>query len=243
MTAFSLDPWTWCVLGVAVFAGATVQGLVGLGIGLVAAPVTALVEPSLMPGVLLWLAAVMPLVTLAREHDAIDWPGLWWSLPSRIPGTAVGVALVASFSAGQLGVAVAVMVLAAVVLTVRTVNVPVTRSSLLVAGFVSGVTGTATSIGGPPMALLYQHRDPRQLRCTLAVYFLVGAVLSLAGLGLGGTLHGRELGVALVLCPVLGLGFLTSRLMHRRVDPVHLRSGVLAVCALGSLVLLVRSIG
>ena len=238
-----LDPWTWAVLALAVFAGATVQGLVGLGIGLVAAPITTLVEPSLMPALLLWLALVMPMVTLAREHDAIDWPGLWWSLPTRVLGTGVGVALVATFTTGQLGVAVALMVLVVVVLTVRTVVLPVNRTSLLVTGFVSGVTGTATSIGGPPMALLYQHRDPRQLRCTLAVYFLIGAALSLAGLAIGDALHGRELEVAAILSPTLALGFIASRLLHRRVDPAHLRSGVLAVCALGSIVLLVRSIG
>lgn len=238
-----LDPWTWAALALAVVTGATVQGLVGLGIGLVAAPVTALLEPSLMPAVLLWLAFVMPVVTLAREHDAIDWPGLWWSLPTRIVGTSVGVALVATFTAAQLGVAVAVMVLLVVALTVHTIEVPVTRTSLLVAGFVSGVTGTATSIGGPPMALLYQHRDPRQLRCTLAVYFLIGAGLSLAGLAIAGSLHKHEFAVALSLCPMLGLGFLASRLLHRRVDPGHLRAGVLTVCAVGSMVLLIRSLG
>jgi uncharacterized membrane protein YfcA len=237
-----LDPWTWAVLALAVFTGATVQGLVGLGIGLVAAPITTLVEPSLMPAVLLWLAFVMPIVTLAREHDAIDWPGLGWSLPTRVLGTGVGVALVATFTTGQLGVAVAVMVLVVVVLTVRTVVFPVNRANLLITGFVSGVTGTATSIGGPPMALLYQHREPRQLRCTLAVYFLIGAALSLVGLAIGGALHGRELEVAVILSPTLALGFVASRLLHRRVDPAHLRTGVLAVCALGSVVLLVRSL-
>lgn len=238
-----IDAWTWAVLALAVFTGATVQGLVGLGIGLVAAPVTTLVEPALMPALLLWLAAVMPLVTLAREHDAIDWRGQGWSFPTRVLGTGVGVALVAAFTTQQLGVAVAIMVLVVVGLTVRTVRLPVNRVSLLITGFVSGVTGTATSIGGPPMALLYQHREPRQLRCTLAVYFLIGAVLSLGGLAIGDALRMRELEVALTLSPMLGLGFVASRLLHRRVDPVHLRSGVLAVCAVGSVVLLVRSVG
>ena len=237
-----LDPWTWAVIALAVFAGATAQGLVGLGIGLVAAPVTTLLEPSLMPALLLWLAFVMPIVTLAKERDAIDWPGLWWSLPTRVVGTAVGVALVATFTTSQLGLAVAVMVLAVVVLTIRTIVLPINPASLMITGFVSGVTGTATSIGGPPMALLYQHREPRQLRCTLAVYFLVGAALSLAGLAIGDALHGRELAVAASMTPMLGLGFVAARLMHRRVDPDHLRAGVLVVCATGSLVLLIRSI-
>jgi len=159
-----LAPSVLAVLAVTVLVGAAVQGLVGLGVGLVAAPVTTLLAPELMPGLLLWLSAVMPLVTLVREHDAIDWRGLGWSVPARVPGTVVGVALVAWFSERELGVAVGLMVLVAVVLTVKTVRLPVNRTTLLSAGFVSGATGTATSIGGPPLALLYQHRDPRQVR-------------------------------------------------------------------------------
>jgi uncharacterized protein len=230
-------------LVVAVVVGAAVQGLVGLGVGLVAAPVTSLLAPDLMPGLLLWLAGSMPLVTLMRERDAIDWRGLAWAMPTRVPGTALGVVLVANFADKQLGVCVAVMVLVAVALTVRTISIPVTRVTLMVVGFVSGVTGTATSIGGPPMALLYQHRDPRQVRCTLAVYFLLGAALSLVGLGIeGDSLEVRELIIAVVLAPGLVLGFIVSRVLRSRVDHGHLRAGVLVVCSLGATVLLIRSV-
>jgi hypothetical protein len=48
------------VLAATLVVGATVQGLVGLGLGLVAAPVTMLLEPSLMPDLLLWLALAPP---------------------------------------------------------------------------------------------------------------------------------------------------------------------------------------
>jgi uncharacterized protein len=237
-----LDAWGLGALAAAVIVGATAQGLVGLGVGLVAAPVTALVAPDLMPGLLLWLAASMPIVTLLREHDAIDWRGLAWAMPARIPGTAIGVFVVATFAERDLGLCVAVIVLVAVALTVHTVTFPVSRTSLLTAGLISGITGTATSIGGPPLALVYQHRAPRQVRCTLAVYFLVGAALSLAGLGIEGSLDVEEFEAAVVLLPALVLGFAVSRLLHRVVHPRRMRAGVLVVCATGALVLLVRSL-
>lgn len=237
-----LTPSVLAILVVVVLAGAAVQGLVGLGVGLVAAPVTTLLAPELMPGLLLWLSAVMPLVTLLREHDDIDWRGLGWSVPARIPGTVAGVAFVTWFSERELGVAVGVMVLAAVALTVRTVRLPVNRATLVSAGFVSGITGTATSIGGPPLALLYQHREPPQIRSTLAVYFVLGAVLSLAGLGVGGALEMRQLLLALILMPCLVGGFVLSGVLRRRVGPDHIRYGVLAICGLSALVLLARSL-
>ena len=92
-----------------------------------------------MPVVLIILALALPCVTLVHDHADIDWPGLAWSLPARVAGTAVGVWVVAQFSHRQLGIAVGVVVLLAVLLTWRLFTVPITRSSLGVAGFVSGI--------------------------------------------------------------------------------------------------------
>lgn len=230
------------VLAATLVVGATVQGLVGLGLALVAAPVTMLLEPSLMPDLLLWLALLLPVVTLVREHHEIDWPGLGWSVAARIPGTAIGVWLLTVLSERALGVAVGAMVLLSVLLTARAVVVPVNRRSLIAAGLVSGVTGTATSIGGPPMALLLQHRAPHQIRSTLGVYFLLGAALSLAGLAVTGGLEGSTFVLALLMVPSLLVGFGISRVLHRRLPRHRVRAGVLVVCGASALVLLVRSL-
>jgi uncharacterized protein len=229
-------------VAVALFAGATVQSLVGLGLGLVAAPVITIVQPDLMPEVMLWLACTYPLVTLAAERDDIHWAGLGWSLPTRLLGTAVGVAAVAMFSTRVLGLLVAVMVLGAVLVTWLAVRPPITRGSLLTAGLVSGFSGTATSIGGPPMAILYQNRPPRQIRTTLAVYFMVGAALSLAGLALAGQLDLRRALLAACLAPVLPFGAALGRTMRRRLPEDRVRGAVLMVCAASAAVLLVRSL-
>ena len=63
-------------------------------------------------------------------------------------------------------------------------RLPINRGTLLPAGLLSGFAGTATSIGGPPLALLYQHSDRPGVRTTLAVYFTTGAAISLTGLGM-----------------------------------------------------------
>ncbi|RYY42022.1 MAG: sulfite exporter TauE/SafE family protein, partial [Actinomycetales bacterium] len=174
------------VVLLAIVLGAFVQSTVGIGLGLVAAPVVTLAAPQLMPGGMLMVVVLLPIVTLARERDEIDWGGLRWAFPARVVGTVVGVWVVASVDDRQLGIAVGAMVLVAVLLTARTVVIPVNRGTLSGAGFVSGVTGTASSIGGPPLALLLQRRSPRQIRTTLAVYFLLGSLLSLVGLAWAG---------------------------------------------------------
>lgn len=226
----------------AVLVGAVVQNLVGLGLGLVAAPVITLVAPELMPDVLLWLATALPLVTLWRDHDDIDWRGLGWTVPTRLVGTVVAVAAVAAISPAALGVLIGLVVLAAVVLTWRAVTVPLNRGTLLGAGLLGGFAGTASSVGGPPLAILYQHSPPQRMRTTLAVYFTTGSAISLLGLGLGGQLSLSHFWVSLAVLPMLFVGTLAGSRLRRRIPLARVRPAVLAVCAASALVLLVRSV-
>jgi uncharacterized membrane protein YfcA len=242
MTLFGADARVVAVVAVVLVVASAVQGLVGLGLGLVTAPVVTLLDPSLMPTLLLALATVLPLLTLLHDHDDIDWRGLAWVLPARVPGTALGVLFLALFPERALGVAVALMVLLAVLLSLGSVEVRVRPLSLALAGLLSGATGTATSIGGPPVALLYQHRPAAQIRSTLAVLFTVGAAMSLVGLALGDALEARVLLLALVLTPCLALGAWGGAQLHGVVSDAAIRYAVLGLCAASALVLLVRSL-
>jgi hypothetical protein len=232
----------WMVAAVAVSLGALVQGTIGLGLGLVAAPVVALIDPSLLPGTLVWLGLLLPVVTLIRERTDIDWWGLRWAFVGRIPAALLGAWIVSIASPHVLAMMVGVVILVAVVLTIRTVRLPMVPPVLVAAGFVSGVSGTATSIGGPPLALVYQRELAPRVRATLATYFVVGASLSLVALTLTDQLTARQTVAALWLAPALILGFGLSILIRNRIDGARLRAAVLVVCAGSALVLIGRNL-
>lgn len=229
------------VIAVAVLLGAMTQTTVGLGLGLVSAPVLTFVAPELVPGVIIMLGMTLPILTLWREHHDIDWHGIVWATPWRLLGTAGGVWIVTQVTAEHLERIVGVVVLLAVVLTVRAFALPINRGTLGFAGFVSGVTGTATSIGGPPLALLYQHRPPHQVRSTLSVFFITGSLVSLTGLGLAGELTMQEVEIAAMLLPVLALGVWAGTRLRSRL-PLHvMRPALLGVSAISAVVLIVKS--
>ncbi|MGH3385075.1 MAG: sulfite exporter TauE/SafE family protein [Nocardioidaceae bacterium] len=225
--------------GLAILLGAVIQGAVGFGVGMVAAPVVGLLDPTLMPGSVLVCGFLYPLMSLAAEHRHID-PRVGWVFVGRLAGTVPGVVIVALLSPEQLGVGIGVMVLVAVGLTLHTFTVPVTRGTLLGAGFLSAVGATAVSIGGPPLGIVYQRASPPVLRSTMALVFAVGALLSIVGLTLGGQMTSRELLVGLSFVPFLGLGFVLSVPLRRRLRGSGFRYGVLAVVTASALALLVR---
>lgn len=237
-----MDPALLLVAGVAVLVGAAVQGSVGIGLGLLAAPVFALADPTLVPGTILLLTSVMPMLTAWRERQDVDWRGLGFALLGRAPGTAVGVYIVATQPPSTTAVVVALVVLGAVALSVTAWEARPTPRALLTAGLISGVGGTATSVGGPPVALLYQRSSGGTLRATMGMYFLVGNVCSVLALAVAGQVPQGDVTRAVLLLPFLLAGFLLSGPLRRHVDGSRLRVAVLVVSAASAVLLLVRTV-
>ncbi len=221
--------------GVAVFLGAVVQGSVGFGLGLVGVPVLTMLDPAVMPGAMQVVNMTLPLFTLAVEWRRVDWRGLGFALLGRLPGSVVGAVIVVYVSIHALSVFVAVMVLAAVGLTARAVSLPRNGVTITSAGFVSGITGTATGIGGPPVALVYQTAKGPQIRATLAMFFFLGAAQSIVILALVDHLPARALTTGAALLVPMILGFLVSGPLRRHLDQGKVRVAILAVAAASAL--------
>lgn len=229
---------TIALAGLAVALGALVQGAVGFGLALVAAPLVAIVDPRLVPVPMLLLATAHAMLMLRREYRDTDWVGVGWALLGRLPGIVLGVLAVALLPARWFGLVVAVTVLVCVALSVVSWRPRPTVPALLLAGVVSGAGGTASSIGGPPVALLYQDARGPRVRATLGAYFAAGSLLSLAGLLVGGQFSGDALGAAAVMVPFMIAGFALSGPARRLLDHGWTRPAVLALASAGALALL-----
>lgn len=224
--------------GLVLLVGALVQGTVGYGMNLVAAPVLALIDPALVPVPLLLVSSVHALLAAAREYRHTDWSGVGWAMVGRMPGTALGVLAVALLPARPFSVVVGASVLVCVALSLISWHPQPTPRALVIGGIAGGTFGTAATIGGPPIALVYQHAKGPTIRATMAVYFAVGSLFSVAALAVGGQVHADPLAKAALLMPFLVAGFALSGPLRRVLDAGWTRSAVLAVAS-GSAVLLV----
>lgn len=226
------------LLAVTVAVAAFVQGTSGLGYALIVAPVAGLADPGLLPVFLLASMIPLNLYVAWRERSSIDLRGAGWITGARLAATPAGLVLLAAVPEHDLGLLVgAATVLAALVSLAAPAFAP-GRVAYVGAGLVTGITETATGVGGPPLALVYQHRPPPELRATVAVCFLFGEAASLVLLLATGRGHLDHLGTALWMLPALAAGAALSRLVHHRVDARRLRLGVLVFALVSGLVLM-----
>jgi uncharacterized membrane protein YfcA len=141
-----------------------------------------------------------------------------------------------------MGLAVGGLVLTAVAMSATGMRLVPTPRTVGWAGFLSGFMGTASSIGGPPLALVYQHAPGPRLRATLAGYFVIGGAMSLAALALVGRFGRHEIELAGALLPGALLGFAVSGRLLPLVDRGHTRKAVLGMAALAGLVAIAQQL-
>jgi uncharacterized membrane protein YfcA len=237
-----LTPPEYAVALAVVALGTTVQGSVGFGVNLLAVPVMAVLEPEAVPATLSLLALPLGTAMARRERHGVDWSGVGWFMVGRLPGTVLGALVVAAVAGDTLSVLAGAAVLLAVAASLVTATIRITRASTLAAGVASGTMGTATSIGGPPLALLYQHREGPVLRATLAVTFALGTVVSLVGQSVAGALAGWHVALAASLLPGTIVGLWCSGRVASRIDDRRLRPLVLGLAAAAAVAALVRGL-
>ena len=226
---------------VTVLVASVVQTSSGIGFGMVAAPILILIDTKLVPGPILLLSLIVSAMAAFRERHSIDYRGLLVALGGRIPGTILAGLTITLIPAASFNLVFGVLVLFAVILSVLAGKISPTPKVLLPAGFVSGYMGTLTSIGAPPMALAYQHGSPATIRSTMAIYFVIGAGLSIATLAWYGRFGRDEVIASVIFLPPLFLGFWISNFVVRRIERETVRRFILALCAIASAVLIVKS--
>lgn len=223
------------------FLATVVQGTIGLGFGMLSVPVLTLVDPVLTPVPQLIITLPLAVMMLEGERHAVEWKAVTRVTAARMIGIGVGIWLLTLADERLLDGLIGLTVLLAVAAIISGVTVHRNHTSEIVAGMVSGTAGTISSIGGPPLALLYRRDSGASVRSNLAAIFLLGNAMILAARTISGHVAGTDLVVALWLLPVVGAGLLLARHLHGRVEGGVLRVGILAVSAMAAIGLVARA--
>ncbi len=139
---------------------------------------------------------------------------------------------------GWLSALTGLLIVAAALGSFLSPNFEVNDRTRIAGGLASGVVGTVAALGGTPLALVYQDRSGPELRSTLAVSFVVGILMSLAGLWLAGKVEVRHAVLALELLPCLLVGLWASRWVVERLDERWLRPAVLAFATIAGVAII-----
>lgn len=238
-----LFSWPGLAAILAVFCAGAVQGSTGFGFNMLAAPLLAIIDQAFVPGPMLVMATVVCIGGAIGERGEVNHRDLGFALTGRVIAAGAAALIVGLLSpqgfAGVFGFAI----LLAVILSVAGPRIETTPGTLFGAGLVSGFMGTLTSIGAPPMAIVYQNAEPARMRATLNTYFFVGGLISIAALLLARRFGMHDLALGVMMTPFALAGLLASGWGRRLMDKGRVKPVVIAVSLISAMVLLARAFG
>lgn len=233
----SLDVWLAC--SAVLMLGAFVQRATGFGLAVVGAPLLLMLEPRLVPVILVLFGFTVSLMMVRRYWQEVRIGEIGVALIGRLPGNALGIWLLLAAPMVVLEKLIAAIVLFAVAVTLCRFKLPVNRVSLFIAGVLSGIFGTVAAIGGPPIVLLMHGFHPDRMRGNLAAFFIVTSLLTLATLALAGLVSTWHFKLALTFLPAVLVGNALTDVIAHRLDKRLLQGASLALCTLAALGLLI----
>lgn len=224
------------------FAASVVQFGLGMGFGLMAAPLLALIDPMLVPAPTLFIGLLTSALGAWREREAIRWSEVGTALVGRFAGVGLALvvlAVIATRDAFSLNFGV--LIALAVLMSIAGRRMPFNSRNLVGMATLSGLMATITSVGAPPLAVIYQDRPPAEARPTLAAFFAVGCVISLAALYASGWAASRDFFMALLMLPGVAAGAMVAGRIGSRFDRRY-RPLLLVIAALAAVVLIARGL-
>ena len=229
----------------AMFFGAVVLGTISFGLGTVAMPFLLLV---LMPRDAVVIVTAMIILTtgltVAQTWRHLRLRETWPFVVAGLPPVPIAVLALHEFNPTALRVVIAVVVLAAGVMSLFSIRLPGARKRWM-APLVGGSTTfmVTTFAVGAPLAALYaieQDWSRDTIRATLALYFLLAAILGMILFAVSGLVNaGVVQNIGLLAIAVLA-GSGVAAVIASRISLRIFRYVVVAVTVAGSVSLLVR---
>ena len=235
------------ILLVVVFVGATVMGTLGFGCGLVVAPVLLLfVEPQEGVVIVNGLIAVLVGIVVVRTRQYLR---MRLVAPMSVAGMIAvpfGVLMLANVAPGALRIVIGLLILTLGVLSLFNIQLPMVRRRFAgtVVGFLTSLSITTLSIGGPLVAIyaVAQEWPPQTVRTTLAFFFLVSYLTGFVFYAWSGLVDLQTVANIGLFIPALAVGLGVASLLVRRIDQRVFRYAVVALVIAGSLSLLGREL-
>jgi uncharacterized membrane protein YfcA len=219
-----------------------IQTAIGFGLALIAVPILLLIDPAMVPAPVVMVAFAQLVVSSWLHRADIQWPLVRTALIGRLPGTVVAMGLMSYFGDTGLKLFIAISVLAAVVLSLFKFHIVPNKKNHLIAGFFSGITGTTSGIGGPPIALLYQHQHGDFVRANMSAYFVIGSVISLSGMGMVGYVTTTSWLYAALFLPSTFIGVWLGLRLKKHLKPQFMRPAILVLCGSSAMAVIVSTL-
>jgi uncharacterized protein len=248
MQGFDIFSTSWMVAIGALLFAAFIRGTTGFGFALVFTPFMILImEPKAVVPLNLLLASLSNIMVLASHFKEVNIRRLLPMIACSLLGVPIGVFIIAIISGTILKILIGGSTVIFAILLVFKLTPHCTNERLAsgIAGLMSGILTTSTSLGGPPVVLFMHNQcwQKEEIYPSLSAFFLISTGASLIGLSISGMVTLDILLTAASLAPGLVIGVFLGMLAFKRVNEWYFRILSVAVVVVTGILAILSGFG
>lgn len=227
------------IIFILIIFGAIAQSAIGLGFGIPACFLV-LLEPSMVPSCIILMGTFLAFSNALLSLKDIIKVDLIYAYFGRLIGSFMAMPLIfLTLGTKNYLIIFGTLLLVATYMSIKKWNIVANKKNITIAGTISGLMGTLTGIGGPPMALVYQNSSARKVVATLNMFFGVGALFSVILFIYYDLINLPEVMKSIYLSPALIIGtYIGRREMVKKFVDKNLKNLIIAVCFVSAFVII-----
>ena len=227
------------IIFILIIFGAIAQSAIGLGFGIPACFLV-LLEPSMVPSCIILMGTFLAFSNALLSLKDIIKVDLIYAYFGRLIGSFMAMPLIfLTLGTKNYLIIFGTLLLVATYMSIKKWNIVANKKNITIAGTISGLMGTLTGIGGPPMALVYQNSSARKVVATLNMFFGVGALFSVILFVYYDLINLPEVMKSIYLSPALIIGtYIGRREMVKKFVDKNLKNLIIAVCFVSAFVII-----
>lgn len=233
----------YLIVLILIIFGAITQSAIGIGFG-IPAGILVMLEPSMVPSCIILMGSFLALSNAMLSYKDIIKVDLIYSYTGRVIGSILAMPLIfLTLGTDYYLIIFGVLLLIATYLSAKKWNIVATKKNITIAGTASGLMGTLTGIGGPPMAIVYQNSSAKKVVATLNMFFGIGALFSVLLFIYYDLINLPEVMKSIYLAPGLIIGtYIGRRKIIREFVNRNLKNLIIAVCFISAVVIILDAI-
>ena len=198
----------------------------------------------MVPSCIILMGSFLALSNAMLSYKDIIKVDLIYSFTGRVIGSILAMPLIfLTLGTDYYLIIFGVLLLIATYLSAKKWNIVATKKNITIAGTASGIMGTLTGIGGPPMAIVYQNSSAPKVVATLNMFFGIGALFSVLLFVYFDLINLPEVMKSIYLSPGLVIGtYIGRRGIVRKFVNRNLKNLIIAVCFISALVIILDAI-
>ncbi len=177
---------------------------------------------------------------MLRDKSHLQFNQIKWAMKGGLVGVILAGIILTIATKEQFELSFGILILIAVLISLLGIKPKVNKLTNTIAGFASGLMGTLTAVGGPPIALLYQHGDIKNIVANLTAFFLFLNAIAIVTLIAVGQITLETIVIVCLAAPGVVLGLYTSTKMQGVIQAHLARKWILALSAITAVIAIIR---